>query len=1502
MSLAGTLQAELKALQAEAKRKHPAVKDAVDKALTRLTMTPGRGTQPADAKELCATEDVWRAVTSALEAHNAKLAVIALKLLQRCLQHDLVPAGPMVGVVGCVTRIEWDKEFWNDEGLQLTLLQVLLSLFMHPSRNFSSAVHANGLCQCFLLHGSRFNDVQNTSVAALRQLTALVFDRLAATATPSATSLDIGPPDGSSPNKDNVAEMSCKNAYSILKDLCYIADGESGHWLRVQGVPPVRLSALQLVHFVLLNHSQTLLQIPVFGQLVHDQVCQTLARGLGTPVTAMEFKPMLLVFKLVGLMLNEYHAVAADQAEMFITLQFRILENADMPSWSRYLVLLVFKQWAEDSALLQVLLRLPGSQEGDPEHQVVSKLLLAICTFVQRTYAESHTGVPLVFQTGRVQAMRSLRLDSPIDQEQLMNCRPTDALLLSLDSIAGIISAMSQLVASPDALDPSGSVLEGVWTQVLSTLSLLLDRIDDEEVVQAVLRSFQLCALSLGVAERHIARDTFLLALAKHTLPEDVAVLAAYTITLKNVQVLKVLFNLAHGLANHLGQSWTLLLKPFQQLDVLLSCGTEAPTSKKTSSGPASPTATVPAGDAPSGPGDLPLLASLMAGAFEHTKTLPDAAVLALIDALIRTSEETLASGQAGDAPLAPALTLQDSLSKRQRVFGCRKLMEVVLINLHRTELIVDVVYDYLVSVALSSRDPAIRQSSVEFITTIIQAVLTGMDVATASKNPSELQEHIVRVLETLYAKAEHFDVKLVTLNHMYSVINVAGQELRPEAWRILLAVLYTAATGTKTEVQQGYRCLQQICDDYLTHFRHERIHQLISVVGAYTKQVIMEDKVNINLSGIQLLMKLADFCAQHPECVDATHWSWLLLQFRDVSYDIRPEVRNSAMKTLFAALTAHGQQSLPAECWGPCLWDVLLKVLDGVHEEALRAEHLERLGEAVQVEGALKSEQGRPTLMVHHSRDTAVKQWNESRCTALEGVVRMLRVFGERLMAAVPDFLEGLRCVFVHIQQNTLHPAEEVSITGTKSIAVMFADQAEYPEVLWSLAWETWEGLADRLISVDASAKAKVPIAMVDGIMELFQKSKAMGTLPANFPPSNVVRLLAILDKVLRSPAMLDSFVFPSKLQLTILSLFEALPPFSERDLERRCFRLLLRHIPDHSAVRSCLHAQLEDSSAAEAVLAGFGHVEHCRKTLELTERLFCGPHVSPESRQEMLPWLVRMYGAALLTRFIGGGAFTLWKSAIPSFRRVVQLTLPLVSPLPRSKPLDDMWQDLCSALEDFLLFEFRAGSIHRLGPDVGEEEELVVVEMLRDDVLPNCGQSIGTEAVRQLVTIVEECSRMQNKRPLANAGINTLFYLCQRVVRDDCSPNHRVGAVTLPILTARIKSMLVQYVLDDRSTGEAPLPRHRRDEVLFLLNELKNSQLEPQLFEAMEETASSLRTTCPAAYRKKGLLVRLLPTLVEFFTCPDTALKKPVLELLRLTSHELGLVAADGGVPPKG
>lgn len=62
--------------------------------------SPPRTLRPSPPTHHRATLARSWACTLALEAHTARLAVLALKLLQRCLTHDLVPAGPLVGVVG----------------------------------------------------------------------------------------------------------------------------------------------------------------------------------------------------------------------------------------------------------------------------------------------------------------------------------------------------------------------------------------------------------------------------------------------------------------------------------------------------------------------------------------------------------------------------------------------------------------------------------------------------------------------------------------------------------------------------------------------------------------------------------------------------------------------------------------------------------------------------------------------------------------------------------------------------------------------------------------------------------------------------------------------------------------------------------------------------------------------------------------------------------------------------------------------------------------------------------------------------------------------------------------------------------------------------------------------------------------------------------------------------------------------------------------------------------
>lgn len=54
----------------------------------------------------------------------------------------------------------------------------------------------------------------------------------------------------------------------------------------------------------------------------------------------------------------------------------------------------------------------------------------------------------------------------------------------------------------------------------------------------------------------------------------------------------------------------------------------------------------------------------------------------------------------------------------------------------------------------------------------------------------------------------------------------------------------------------------------------------------------------------------------------------------QQVSVDIRPEVRNSAVRTLYSVVASHGAH-LSAAAWDEALWEILFPLLRTVHQMA---------------------------------------------------------------------------------------------------------------------------------------------------------------------------------------------------------------------------------------------------------------------------------------------------------------------------------------------------------------------------------------------------------------------------------------------------------------------------------------------------------------------------------------------------------------------------------------
>ena len=104
------------------------------------------------------------------------------------------------------------------------------------------------------------------------------------------------------------------------------------------------------------------------------------------------------------------------------------------------------------------------------------------------------------------------------------------------------------------------------------------------------------------------------------------------------------------------------------------------------------------------------------------------------------------------------------------------------------------------------------------------------------------------------------------------------------------------------------------------------------------------------------------------------------------LSQDPRPEVRNSGARTLFAVVVTQGPR-LSRVLWERCLWELLFPLLR-------HAFHMSATSSKEEAEATLlgRSRGAQVRLVMHHSRNTEQKQWDETVAVDLGGMSRLLR------------------------------------------------------------------------------------------------------------------------------------------------------------------------------------------------------------------------------------------------------------------------------------------------------------------------------------------------------------------------------------------------------------------------------------------------------------------------------------------------------------------------------
>ncbi|OCT87573.1 protein MON2 homolog isoform X6 [Xenopus laevis] len=633
------------------------------------------------------------------------------------------------------------------------------------------------------------------------------------------------------------------------------------------------------------------------------------------------------------------------------------------------------------------------------------------------------------------------------------------------------------VVSDPADKDPGcrsvwEEMINACWCGLLAALSLLLDASTDEAATENILKAEMTMASLCGKLGLVTPRDAFITAICKGSLPPHYALTVLNTssaaicnksysiqgqniqmispssdshqqvvavgqplavqpqgtvmLTAKNIQCMRTLLNLAHCHGGYLGTSWHLVLATLQHLVWILGL-------KPSSGGALKP------GRAVEGPStvlttavmtDLPVISTILSRLFESSQYLDDVSLHHLINALCSLSLE--------------AMDMAYGNNKEPSLFAVAKLLETGLVNMHRIEILWRPLTGHLIEVC-QHPNARMREWGAEALTSLIKAGLDFKHEPQLSEN-QRLQLLLLNPLKEL-SNIIHHDIRLKQLECVLQILQSQGDRLGP-GWPLVLGVIGAIRNDQgESLIRNAFQCLQLVVTDFLPTMPCTCLQIVVEVAGSFGLQ---NQELNISLTSIGLLWNISDHFYQRGEAIEKElnreedllqkqakekgialnrpfHpappfdclWLCLYAKLGELCVDVRPAVRKSAGQTLFSTIGAHGTL-LQNATWHTVIWKVLFQLLNQVRESSSTADKE-------------KIESGGGNILIHHSRDTAEKQWAETWVLTLAGVAR---IFNTRryLLQPLGEFTKAWDVLLDHIQSAALSKNNEVSLAALKS------------------------------------------------------------------------------------------------------------------------------------------------------------------------------------------------------------------------------------------------------------------------------------------------------------------------------------------------------------------------------------------------------------------------------------------------------------------------------------
>ncbi|KAF2885713.1 hypothetical protein ILUMI_20486 [Ignelater luminosus] len=1095
--------------------------------------------------------------------------------------------------------------------------------------------------------------------------------------------------------------------------------------------------------------------------------------------------------------------------------------------------------------------------------------------------------------------------------------------------------------------DLNCQLINSSWCGLLAALSPLIEASTDESITENVLKAVQTYGSLCGMLDLQTPRDAFITAICKSSLPPHYALTVLNTVTpgvnlrvqrtdnqdihsqyitpyaetdyrqqvvavgtplptsslpvgthqgpvmltAKNLQSMRALLNLAHCYGSILGTSWHLVLTTLQHLVWIL--GLKPSTGGSLKAGRTTADAVITNAVM----ADLPVLSTMLSRLFESSQYLDDVALHHLINALCKLSQEAMELAYSNREP---------------SLFAVAKLLETGLVNMSRIEVLWRPLTNHLLEVC---HHPHIRMREwgVEAVTYLVKAALQHKYTVPLREN-QKLQTLLLGPLAEL-SSVPHGDVRQRQLECVLQILHGAGETLS-HGWPLVLGIIGAVSDHHgENLIRIAFQCLQLVITDFLPVMPWRCLPLCVDTVAKFGSQT---QELNISLTAVGLMWNISDYFHQNQAKLSQTLtedvsvlpdfpgtlnmpsfdklWMCLYARLGDLCVDPRPAVRKSAGQTLFSTISAHGSL-LKQSTWQAVLWQVLFPLLDKVRSLSNAAS-----SEKVDTGG---------NILIHHTRNTAQKQWAETQVLTLSGVARVFNT-KRQLLQALGDFPRAWSLLLEFIENAALSKNNEVSFAALKSfqeILYLNKSQAVDNKVatneerdIWAIAWKVWLKIGTEVtvlvLESENSDDFYLPTqAFLTALIQIFPN--VFQHVKNNFSLEDLKQLCLVLTNAVTVPVYGEStaYILPSSGDVSLTPLHDGVLHAMELLQKEAISRNNSKMIPDIFKQLlifgkfTCNPPNFSKFDVKQNKFAPewitMNYIPFGEKAITMAVKLYeKTAENSDVINANVLHDIISALHTPLALKYNCVSSST-WKLAANSLIIVLRVGLPVARN--HGNQFASMWNELAVTLNEFLFPKIGAPSDRGLDELVADElTDCQLIELLRTEVLPYSA-NIPKQFILKVVVLLNRGSihsatntnidsetELTLREEFAKICFETLLQFSlidgdneALVIGDE--KEGVAGKLAVTALLHRFQEVLKKYIDDEKLSGKCPLPRYRLSEISFVLKAVTTLIISLKKASVGKEDNTAWEQ-----------LIALYPYLVECTTTTSTQVSRPLREAL--------------------